>query len=162
MENLARIIGEHVFFQGLPPEYLDLLAGCAKNVRFERGEYLLREGGEADWFYLIREGRVSIQSATPGREPVTFQNIGEGDILGWSWLVPPYRWRFDAAALEPVRAFALDGACLRAKCETDHNLGYELLKRISLIMAHRLHNTRVQALDVFNAWFDAAEGGAVR
>ena len=162
MENLSRIIGEHVFFHGLPTQYLDLLAGCAKNARFEKGAALLREGEEADWFYLIREGRASIETSVPGRPAVTFETVGEGDILGWSWLVPPYRWRFDATALEPVRAFALDGACLRAKCEQDHDLGYELLKRISMIMAHRLQATRVHALDVYSAWFDASEGVAVR
>jgi CRP/FNR family cyclic AMP-dependent transcriptional regulator len=161
METLARVIGEHSFFSGLAPQYLDLLAGCTKNVRFERGEMLLREGDAADWFYLIREGKVAVQSDAPGRSPVTFQTLGGGEILGWSWLVPPYRWRFDGRAVEPVRALALDGACLRRKCAEDHDLGYELLSRIAQVMAGRLHATRLQAMEVYTAWCDTVDGVSV-
>lgn len=161
METLARVLGGHTFFSGLAPEYLDLLAGCAKNVRFEPGDLLLREGDSADWFYLIREGKVAIQTDAPGRSAVTFQTIIGGDILGWSWLVPPYRWRFDARAVEPVRALALDGACLRRKSAEDHDLGYELLGRIAQVMARRLHSTRLHALEVYNAWCDTVDGVSV-
>lgn len=158
METLARILGEHSFFLGLPSRYIELMVGCAKNVRFLSGETILREGDPADWFYLIREGKVAVQTTVPGRSPVTLQTLGEGEILGWSWLVPPYFWRFDARAVEPVRAIALDGACLRRKCAQDHDLGYELLSRISQVMARRLHATRLQALEVYTAWCDAVEG----
>lgn len=158
MESLARVLGGHTFFFGLAPEHLDLLAGCARNVRFEPGEMLLQEGGPADWFYLIREGKVAIQSDAPGRSPVTFQTLEGGEILGWSWLVPPHRWRFDARAVDSVRAIALDGACLRKKCAEDHDLGYELLSRIAQVMARRLHATRLQALEVYTAWCDTVDG----
>jgi len=84
--------------------------------------------------------------------------LGEGDVLGWSWLIPPYRWHFDALAVEPVRAFALDGKCLRAKCEDDHDLGYALMKQVAQITTHRLHATRLHMLDIYEAWSLLAEG----
>jgi CRP/FNR family cyclic AMP-dependent transcriptional regulator len=161
MENLARILGEHSFFYGLPARYLDLMVGCAKNIRFGMGETILREGDPADWFYLIREGKVAVQTSAPGRSPVTLQTLGPEEILGWSWLVPPYLWRFDGRAVEPVRAIALDGSCLRRKCAEDHDLGYELLSRIAQVMARRLHATRLQALEVYTAWCDTVEGVSV-
>src|SRR5579872_3848584 len=124
MENLERILSDHPFFAALGERYLPVLVGCAMNVRFDDGEMIFREGGEADQFYLIRDGKVALDVAAPGREPITVHTLTAGEVLGWSWLVPPYRWHFDARVVEPVRAFALDGACLRAKCELDHDLGY--------------------------------------
>jgi hypothetical protein len=82
---------------------------------------------------------------------MTFQTAGEGEMIGLSWLIPPYRWRYDAKALELVRAIALDATCLRNKCEADHHLGYELMKRFVPVMVDRLHTTRLQLLDVYGA-----------
>ena len=79
----------------------------------------------------------------------TLQTVGEGDALGWSWLVPPYQWRFGARTLQPTRALAFDGKCLRAKCEEDHDLGYELLKRFLHVVTERLESTRLQLLDLY-------------
>ncbi len=87
--------------------------------------------------------------AAPGRPPLVLQTVGAGDILGWSWLIPPYHWMFDAVALEPTRTIALDGRCLRGKCEADRVLGYELLKRFAHIMEQRLQATRLQLLDLY-------------
>ena len=151
MENLGRIIVEHPFCSGLNSSYVDLLASCASNVRFEPEQRLFREGVEANHFYLIREGRVALEVSTPHRPSVTTEMVGEGDILGWSWLVPPYRWRFSARAIEPVRAIALDGRCLRVKCEKNHDLGYEMLKRTVEIVGRRLETTRLRLLDLYVA-----------
>src|SRR5450755_70211 len=95
-QTLERIISEHPFFAGLGPEYTSLLVGCASNVRFEAGRYILREGEEANEFFLIRQGRVAVEILPPQRRAVVVDTIGEGEILGWSWLLPPYTWRFHA------------------------------------------------------------------
>ena len=148
VETLEPIIAQHQFLQGLEPQYLGLIVGCASNVRFNSGQFLFREGEEANQFYMVREGKVALQIST-ARQPIIIQTVDKGDVLGWSWLVPPYRWRFDARALELTRAIALDGRCLRRKSEEDHNFGYELLRRFSTIIVERLEATRLQLLDVY-------------
>lgn len=151
MEGLDQIIKAHPFFAGLDQAFCDLICGCAKNARFDAGEYLFHEGAAADQFYLVRHGRVAFQLTAPGRGAVTFQTLGEGEVAGVSWLIPPYRWSFDAKALELVRAIALDAACLRGKCEADHDLGYELMKRFMPVLIERLQATRLQILDVYGS-----------
>lgn len=151
MEGLERILKEHKFFAGLNEEFCNLICGCAKNVRFEAGQYLFHEAESADQFYLIRHGRVALELSAPGRGAVTFQTLGEGEIVGVSWLIPPYRWTYDARAIELVRAIAIDAACLRRKCEADHDLGYEMMKRFVPVLLQRLEATRLQILDVYGA-----------
>jgi CRP-like cAMP-binding protein len=149
METLERIIAQHPFFSGLESYYMGLLVGCASNVRFESGSYIFREGGEANEFYLIRTGKVALEICGAQTNTLIVSTLGEGEILGWSWLLPPYHWRFDAHAIENTRAIALDGKCLRNKCEQNHDLGYELLKRFAQIVDRRLEATRLQLLDVY-------------
>jgi CRP-like cAMP-binding protein len=120
-------------------------------VRFNAGETIFREGEDADKFYLIRQGKVALETAVPQRGSVIIQTLGEGEVLGWSWLVAPYRWRFDARATELTRAIALDGKCLRGRSEEDHDLGYELMKRAAQIMEQRLQAARLQLLDVYGS-----------
>jgi CRP/FNR family cyclic AMP-dependent transcriptional regulator len=149
IENLDRIVREHPFFAGLDDAFCRLVAGCAKNVRFEAGQYLCHEGGSTDQFFLIRHGRVALQVTAPGRGAVTFQTVGEGEIVGVSWLIPPYHWTHDARAQDLVRAISMDATCLRDKCEADHHLGYELMKRFVPVLVQRLQATRLQILDVY-------------
>jgi CRP-like cAMP-binding protein len=149
--TIEKILADHPFFADLESHYPSLLVSCASNVRFEAAKYVLREGEEANEFYLIRHGRVAIEINPPQGKPIVVDTVGEGEILGWSWLLPPYTWRFHARAVEPTRAIALDGKCLRTKCEQNHDLGYELLKRFSQIMNRRLDATRIQLLDVYAA-----------
>ena len=149
IEGLERIIGEHRFFAGLDERFRTLVCGCAKNVRFDAGQHLFHEGGPAEQFYLLRHGRVALQITSPGRGAVTFQTVGEGEIVGVSWLIPPYRWTFDAKALELTRAIAMDATCLRQKCEADHDLGYDMMKRFMPVLIERLHAARVQLLDMY-------------
>lgn len=150
-DTLEGVLSEHEFFRDLEPRYLQTLIGCASNVRFGARETIFREGTPADRFYLIRTGKIAIEVHLPGRGALTIQTVGPGEALGWSWLFPPYRWNFDARAIEETRAFALDGQCLRGKCEVDHDLGYELMKRFSLVMIERLRATRLQLLDVYGS-----------
>ncbi len=149
LQSMEEIIKEHPFFKDLQEKYVKLLAGCASNVRFSAGEYIFKEGGKADKFYLIKSGKVSIEIYSPERGSIIIQTLREGDVLGWSWLYPPYRWHFDARALELTRAIALDAECLRRKCEEDKEFGYELLKRFSQIIIQRLQSARLQLLDVY-------------
>ncbi|MEW5978923.1 MAG: cyclic nucleotide-binding domain-containing protein [Acidobacteriota bacterium] len=149
MEDLHRILVTHPFLEGLQPAFLDLITGCASNVKFNAGEFLFREGEEANQFYIVRQGRVAVQVFGAESGPLTIQTVGDGEVLGWSWLVPPFFWHFDAQALDLTRAIALDGKCLRTKCEHDHDLGYELLKRFSVVMVQRLEATRLQLLDLY-------------
>jgi CRP-like cAMP-binding protein len=149
IDSLERLLGEHPFFAGLPPRHLALLNGCAENVVFKAGEYLFREGQTADRIYVLRHGRVGLEVAPPAGPPITVETLSEGEVLGWSWLFPPYRAHFDARALTLVRAVALDGQCLRVKCEEDTTLGYEVARRFSGIVVRRLESTRLQLLDLY-------------
>ena len=149
MQTLEPILAAHPFFKDLEPRYLQLVVGCASNVRFNPEQFICREGEEANQFYLIRHGRVALQISVPGRGPLIVQTLEEGDILGWSWLFPPYHWHFDARAVELTRAIALDGKCLRTKCEEDHNLGYELLRRFANVVMQHLQATRLQVVDMY-------------
>lgn len=149
MKDIKTLIQEHPFFAGLDAAYLELAAGCASNAHFHAGEYLFHEGDPADHFYLLRSGRVGLEIAAPGREPVTLETIQAGEVIGWSWLFPPYLWQFDAKATETVKATAFDGKCLRQKCQANHDLGYELAMRSAQIMIQRLQATRLQLLDVY-------------
>jgi len=150
MESLEGILVESPFFKGMKKEYMQLLVGCASNVRFDAGEVILQEGKVADACYLIRHGKVALEVHAPKRGPITIQTLGEGEVLGWSWLVRPYHWHFDARAVEATRAIALNGECLRRKSEEDCCLGYELMKRFTLIMVERLQAARFQLINVYD------------
>jgi CRP/FNR family transcriptional regulator, cyclic AMP receptor protein len=149
MDTLEPILREHPIFNGLADVYVRLLAGCARNHRFAADQYLFREGQSADEFFLLREGRVALDAHVPGKAPMVFATLGAGDIVGASWLVPPYRWMFDARVLESTRAIGIDAACLRAKCEADHDLGYALMQCFLPAFVKRLHTTRMQMFDVY-------------
>jgi len=147
--GIDSLLAEHQVFAGLSEDDLAFIAGCASNVKFDGGEYLFREGGEANAFYLIRFGQVSIQLHAPGRGTMTIQTCGEHEIVGWSWLFEPFRWHFDARADGLVRAVAFDGNCLRRKSEDNPRLGYELLKRFASLIVDRVESTQLQLLDLY-------------
>ena len=149
VEGLDQLMQEHPFFEGLGPAALELLAGCAANESFPAGEVFVREGGPADKFYLLRHGTVAQEIRVPGRDPLIVETLGKGDILGWSWIVPPFRWTFDARALELVRAISLDATCVRAKCEQDHSLGYDLYQRMVPVISRRLKAVRLRLVDMY-------------
>jgi CRP/FNR family cyclic AMP-dependent transcriptional regulator len=149
VRGLKSIVAEHRFFAGLDEALCDLVCGCAKNVRFDAGQYLVHEGEAPDHFYLLRHGRVGLEVSAPGKGAIAFQNLGEGEIVGVSWLIPPYRSTYDAKALDLVRAVAMDVTCLQLKCETDHDLGYEMMKRFMPVLAQRLEAARLQIRGVY-------------
>lgn len=149
VKGIGELVQSHPFFAGLKEADIELIAGCAKNVRFAAGEAIFREGQAADAFYVIRVGRIGIDVSLPPRGWIRVQTLEAGDVLGWSWLFPPYKWHFSAVALEAVRAFEFNGTCLRGKCEDDNRLGFELMKRFARVMMERLQAARLQILDVY-------------
>ena len=152
METLESILKEQRFLRDMDEGHIRIMVGCASNVRYDPNQFLFREGDPADTFHLIRAGKVALENFMPGTGVVQVETVTEGDVLGWSWLFPPYQRSNDARALEPVRAIAFDGACLRRKCEDDHDLGYALTKRILYEVQQRLERVRMQRLDVYKAW----------
>jgi len=149
VKTIEALLGEVPLFRGLERQELALLAGCASNVQFDVGTVLFREGDPADVFYALRHGTVGLELFVPARGPVTIETLEAGEVLGWSWLFPPYRWHFDAKALTAIRATAFDGACLRAKCQEDPGLGYDLMSRFAQVLMERLQWTRLRLLDVY-------------
>jgi CRP-like cAMP-binding protein len=147
--SLEQVIADAPLFEGLEPDRLALLVGCAKNVRFAEGEKLFRQGEQADTFYVLRYGSVALETFVPTRGAVVIETIEAGEVIGWSWLFPPHGWNFDARALTLVRALAFDGTCLRQKCETDSALGYDLMGRFAQVLVGRLQSTRLRLLDMY-------------
>jgi CRP-like cAMP-binding protein len=150
IRTIEALLVETRLFSDLAPHHLETIAGCAVTARFDEGEYVFREGGAADTFYVIRSGTVALETHVPGRGATRLMTLHDEDVLGWSWLFSPYRWHLDARALEPVRALAFDGACLREKSVEDHDLGYELMRRFAEVIVSRLQATRLQLLDVYH------------
>lgn len=148
-KELAELVSSHPLLAGLPGDAVAQVAACARNISVDRGVLLVSEGDAADTLFLVRRGRVAIEVYSPGRGAITIETVGPGATVGWSWLVPPYRWQFDARAIEPVGAIAVDGACLRTKAETDPALGYELMKRVVAVLLERLQMTRMRLLDLY-------------
>ncbi len=149
MQAIEELMTASPRFAGLSGAQLELVAGCGSTTRFAQGELLLREGEPAERFFLLRHGSVALEIAAPGRAPLVIETFHDGDTVGWSWLFAPYRWQFDARAIEPVAAIAFDGACLRRKCDEDHELGYELMRRFAAVLVSRLQSTRLRLLDVY-------------
>lgn len=150
MQTIEEVLAEHPFFRDLEPQWVALVAGCGRIVHFRPGEDVFREGEPADRFYVLRHGSVAVQLYGPATGGVTIETAHDGDVLGWSWLFPPYRWTFDARAVTDTSAIALDGTCLRGKCDSDPAFGYAMMKRFAEIMQRRLLATRLRLLDVYS------------
>jgi len=132
----------HPFLKGMPPEYLKMLADASMYAQFEPGEVIFREGEPANRFYLIHSGEVELEADIDGQQIVSIQKVGPGDVIGWSWLYPPYCWHFSARAVRRTTATFYYGTRLREQCEENPTLGYELMKRISQLLLDRLQSTR--------------------
>jgi len=147
-EPLAARVALHPFLAGMNRAQLALLTDCAMATHFKNGQTILREGEFANRFYLIESGKVVLESGTGSGKPLVIETIGPGDLLGWSWMFPPYVWQFTARAVEPTTAVFFYGTILREYCEKDHSLGYELFKLMSVVMMKRLQGARKQMLSV--------------
>ena len=147
-KHLEKILDEDVFFRGMKEEHLRSIVASGTLVRFEAGEVIFEEGEPAHRCYVMRTGRVALQLVSYRTEPLTLVTLDAGNLIGWSWLFPPYRWKFTAQALEVTRAISLDGDSLRAKCEQDHDLGYELMKRFAAVIDKRIEALSTHLVEV--------------
>jgi CRP/FNR family transcriptional regulator, cyclic AMP receptor protein len=151
-ESIENLIRQHPFLKDLSPHQYRLLADSAMQIHFRPGEVIFQQGDPANRFYLIQRGKVAVEAWLRDRGTITIQTLGAGDVLGWSWLFPPYYWQFGSRALEATDAIFIYGTPLREECESDHELGYELMKRVSAVMLERLQATRRQLVGVPQAW----------
>jgi len=146
MRNLKDAVTSHPFFYNLKPEHLAALTENAKTVAFEAGDALFQEGELAEHFYLIESGKIALEAHAPANGTTLVDTLGPGDVLGWSWLFPPFTWHFKARAIESGTAIILSGAHLLVTAESNHDFGYELMKRVAQVVIHRLQATRKQLL----------------
>ena len=144
METLKPIISAHPFLRSLPPAYLEILMGCAEERQFRPGEIVFREGEVADRLFLIGRGKIGLESHVSARGYLSVQELGAGDVLGWSWLFPPYLWHFQARAVESTEMIGFNGAHLLLACERNHEFGYDLMKRLAQVLIRRLQATQKQ------------------
>ncbi|MFB7762072.1 MULTISPECIES: Crp/Fnr family transcriptional regulator [Streptomyces] len=133
----------------LPPTHRERLMALAQEVSFDQGERIFEEKGRADRFWVLRSGTVTLDMQLSGPRPTPVTSLETGDLLGWSWLFPPYEWDFGAEALSPVRAYEFDGAQVQAVCDDDPDFGYALLRVIAEILAFRVRAARTRLLDLF-------------
>jgi len=141
------ILAAQPFMRGLPSEEIAVLAGLARHISVPVRHRLFEEGATADKFWLIDAGRVALDAMVPGRGRVIIETLGRGDVVGLSWLMPPYQWRFGAVTTSPMQAFELDGRAVRAACAADPTLCSELNRRFITVLVHRLQATRDRLLE---------------
>jgi len=151
MENqsLSRSLKKQKLISELADEHIEFLAGCTKNVRYQEGEYLFREGDEADWLYIVRKGKVSLEIQDPARGVIVVETLHSGELIGWATIFPPYRWHLDARAARDTLVFAVDGKCLRSKLDEDHSFGSAFTRMMLREVHRRLERVRLQVLDVY-------------
>lgn len=143
------LLAEHPFLAGMTPDQLTRLAVWGHRAVFRLGGPIFQEGGRADRFWLIRDGRVRLHTHVAGRGDIILETLGPGTVLGWSWLSPPYRWHFGATAMEPTLTVVVDADGVRRLCEQDLAIGYELHRRFMAVVVDRLQATRLRLLDMY-------------
>ena len=146
IEVTAEALTAHPFLHGISHDHLAVLAEAASDVAFPARYRLFEDGGNAARFWLIQSGHVSLDLHVPGEGPVVIETIGMGELLGWSWLFPPYKWTFGAVAATAVEAFEFDAPTVRKLCAADPGLGYEFNQRVTRVLATRLQATRIRLI----------------
>lgn len=155
MEEIYNSLSAHPFFDDIKYMYIAQLAECATEVNFDVEKFIFSTGSLADKFYILSEGVVALQVHTSQKGSVTIQTLNKGDVLGWSWLFPPYRWHFDAQVVEATEAIVFNARCVRGKCEQNYELGYQLMQKFSSVIVERLMATRLQLLDFYGSTGDS-------
>ena len=151
MNPLEEALAAHRFLEGLDFAFIANLAECVRLVNFESGQFILRQGAPAHEFYLIRSGKVTVELFSGVGGPVVIQTLAEGDVLGWSWLIPPFQWKFDARAVETTQALAVDGEILKKAFQDAPPLGFEILQRFVRVISDRLEAERLKLLNLYAA-----------
>jgi CRP-like cAMP-binding protein len=147
--SISQLLAGESFFQDMSQAQLDFIAGCASNVHFKEGEFVVLRGKPTTHFFLIRSGHAALE-VDAGTKTIVIQTVSDGNVIGWSWVEPPYKWRYDVRVLEDISAIAFDAQCVRDKCEADPVFGYEMYKRFIRIVINRLMATRVQLTDMYS------------
>jgi CRP-like cAMP-binding protein len=148
--DLEAAVAAHPFLVGVSEHHIRLLADCAIRTHFETGQVIFREGEAANRFYLVEQGEVVLEAEGAGDKRIAIETIRDGDLVGWSWLFPPYVWHFSARATKPTTAIFFYGTILREYCEKDHTLGFELFKRMGEVMTRRLQLARTRLLQAYS------------
>ena len=151
IDTIDTLLSTHPFFDGMRPEWLELIAGCGRNVVYRPDTLIASEGQPCNEFLAVRRGQVAIELYAPGAGACRIQTLGEGAVIGWSWIFPPYVWMFDLRAIETTHAVLFDTSCLRVKCEESPEMGYEFMRRFAGVMSERLIATRLQLLDLYGS-----------
>lgn len=149
--TVAARISAHPFFAALTDDQRAALAGDGTAVMFTVGERLFDEGGSADRFWLIEDGRIALEMQVPGRGDQVVETLASGTVLGWSWLHPPYRWHFRAVARLATTAIEFDAPSVRRRCDADPAFGYAALRLFTPVITERLQATRLRLLDLYAA-----------
>jgi len=149
--KIQDVLSNHQFLAGMDMRHVEVLASCSSMASFSSGEYIFRQGQKAERFYLIRSGQVDVEAFSAAGGPVILQSLKDGDVLGWSWLMPPYEWRFDARVVEPTEVVILNAKDLLGLFAKNHELGYELMKRFLIVIAERLEAERLQMVSLYGA-----------
>ncbi len=149
MEDLAKLLQELPFFAGMSSGDVDEVVSCATTMSFPAGLHLFHEGEPADRFYVVREGRVALEIYVPSKGALSLDSVEPGEIVGLSWLFSPHRWQMDARAVTDLRVVAIDGDCLRNKCDANPRFGYDLMQRLSRVAQQRMHSARLRLLDLY-------------
>jgi CRP/FNR family transcriptional regulator, cyclic AMP receptor protein len=154
-EVTAAALATHPFLHGMSGPHLAILAQAASDVVFPARHRLFEDGGHARHCWLIQSGSVALDLNVPGQGRVRIDTLGIGELLGLSWLYPPFTWSFGAVTISRVQAFELDGRAVRASCVADPEFGYELTQRLTRVMANRLQATRIKLISASAASADA-------
>ena len=149
METIEGVLAAHPFFKGMAPRHLAVVAACGRRVQYGAGDFLCREADEAQEFFVILSGSVSVEIFSARRGPLTTATVEEGEVLGWFWFDKPLHWHLDARARQVTRAVALNVDALRSRCEEDHDLGYEFMKRYAHHLAVQFRITKLQLVDMY-------------
>lgn len=146
-QAIENYLSTHAFFEGMDTNYIKVLASLAVERQMSKGDVLFHQGEHADKFYLLRSGKVSVQVPAVMGPVLEIQAVGKDQLLGWSWLIPPYRWNFMARIVKDSNFLEFDGEAILVKCEEDPKFGYELLKRFATLMSERLNAARQKMMD---------------
>jgi CRP-like cAMP-binding protein len=149
MTTTLDLLAAHPFLDGLAEAWLRYLSFQARRTVHHGGSRLFREGDPAEHFWLIRDGRVSLEFTVPGRGDIVIEELGPGTVLGWSWMFPSGRWQFSAVAAEQTLAIEIDAREVQRLCDNDPAFGYEITRRFSAVLADRLQAARMRLLQVY-------------
>ena len=149
--GIVAALKDHSIFSALDPEELEFLAGAATTEHMEPGHVVFRLGERARYFYLILSGEIAIEIPAIEGPTLFLQHLKPGQVLGWSWLIPPYQWSFMARTEQPAEVIRFDGAVVLERCESDPSFGYHLLRAFSAMMSERLGHARRRIMEEWQA-----------